>query len=260
MNMKTMTAAVLAAVAAIGYAANTSPKKVIEELEPVAKVGSMTKDKNRDPGLFGSYWWANRFLSRHQEIEKFKGKTVDVVLVGDSIIHFWEWKHPESWAKFTAGRSVLNLGYGGDRTQNVIWRIEHGELDGYTAKCVVVMIGTNNNSSDSTEPINVAAGVEKIVAMVRERQPSAKIILHPIFPRGSSADSRHAKARAKNEKTNAFLKKFAELDGKVTWVDFNDKLVDSTGWVPRTLMADEIHPSDAGYDVWMKALAPYIEK
>ena len=230
------------------------------ELSSVAKMESRTKDPKRDPGIFGDYWWANRFLSRHQEIEKLKGRTVDVVLLGDSIMHFWEWKHPQSWAKFTANRVALNLGYGGDRTQNVIWRIEHGELDGYEAKCVVLMIGTNNNSSDSTDPANVAAAIEKIVGMIRKHQPRAKIVLHPIFPRGVSAASvKHAKARARNDKTNALLKAFAERDGKIVWIDFNSKLVDETGWVPASIMADQIHPTDAGYDIWMEALAPVLE-
>ena len=262
MNMRLIVAALIAAVTVVGY--SEKPKCAKPATQPVestsvAKMDSRTKDTKRDPGIFGDYWWANRFLSRHQAIEKVKGKTVDVVLLGDSIMHFWEWKHPASWAKFTAGRTALNLGYGGDRTQNVIWRVAHGELDGYEAKCVVLMIGTNNNSSEGTDPANVAAAVEKIVGMIRERQPKAKIVLHPIFPRGASAESaRHVKARARNDKTNALLKAFAERDGKVVWIDFNDKLVDATGWVPRTLMADEIHPTDAGYDIWMEALAPVL--
>ena len=252
---------VLAVVAAgLCPAANAAEKPDGRvELSSVAKMDSRTKDPKRDPGIFGDYWWANRFLSRHQAIEKVKGRTVDVVMLGDSIMHFWEWKHPESWAKFTAGRVALNLGYGGDRTQNVIWRIEHGELDGYEAKCVVLMIGTNNNSSDSTDPANVAAAIEKIVGMIRQHQPRAKIVLHPIFPRGvSAASAKHAKARARNDKTNALLKAFAERDGKVVWIDFNSKLVDETGWVPASIMADQIHPTDAGYDIWMEALAPVL--
>ena len=143
------------------------------------------------------------------------------------------------------------------RRQNVIWRIEHGELDGYTAKCVVLMIGTNNNSLESSDPAAVAKAIEKIVAMIRERQPQAKIVMHPIFPRGNSAESaKHAAARARNDKTNEMLAKFAKADGKIVWVDFNDKLVDETGWVPKSIMADQIHPTDAGYDIWMNALAP----
>ena len=227
------------------------------ESQAIAKMAARTADRGREPGLFGDYWWANRFLSRHREIEKVKGKAVDVVLVGDSIIHFWEWKHAKNWAKFTKGRTVLNLGYGGDRTQNVIWRIEHGELDGYRAKNVVLMIGTNNNSSKDSDPSNVAAAIEKIVSLIREKQPSAKLVLHPIFPRGASAQSeRHAETRARNDKTNAILKEFAASRQDVVWVDFNDRLVDSSGWVPRTIMADEVHPTDAGYDIWMEALLP----
>ena len=264
MGMKLMVAALIAAVTAVGYpkapkSEAASPQPV--ESSAVAKMESRTKDPKRDPGLFGDYWWANRFLSRHQAIEKVKGGSVDVVLLGDSIMHFWEWKHPKSWAKFTANRTVLNLGYGGDRTQNVIWRVNHGELDGYTAKCVVLMIGTNNNTFDETDPANVAAGVKKIVSLIRQHQPEAKIVLHPIFPRGcSAASARHAKARARNDKTNALLKAFAKKDDKIEWIDFNAKLVDETGWVPKTLMADEIHPTDAGYDIWMAALAPVLGK
>ena len=225
----------------------------------LSRMESRTKDPTRDPGLFGNYWWANRFLSRSRLVEGFRGKTVDVVLLGDSIMHFWEWKHPKSWAKFTKGRTVLNLGYGGDKTQNLLWRMEHGELDGYTAKCIVLMIGTNNNSANDSDPAAVAEGVKKVVAGIRSRQPRAKLILHPIFPRGRSADSaRHAAARQRNDRTNELLRKFAEEDGNLVYVDFNDKLVDESGWVPKSLMADEIHPTDAGYDIWMDALAPHL--
>lgn len=245
---------VLLATAACAGAEDVRAKEPVETTA-VSHMESRTKDPKRDPGIFGDYWWANRFLSRHREIEKFRGQTVDVVMLGDSIMHFWEWKHKKSWETFTKGRTALNLGYGGDKTETVIWRIEHGELDGYEAKNVVLMIGTNNNTSDKTDPANVAKGVEKIVALVRERQPKARIVLHPIFPRGASADSKkHAAARARNEKTNELLKAFAEKDGKLIWVDFNAKFLDASGWVPPTLMKDQIHPTDEGYELWMAAL------
>ena len=229
------------------------------EATPISRMESTTKEPFRDPGVFGEYWWANRFLSRHRLIEQYRGKTVDVVLLGDSIMHFWEWQHPVSWGKLVQGRQVINLGYGGDRTENVIWRILHGELDGYEAKTVVVMIGTNNNSSEATDPSRVAEGVRRIVELVRERQPRAKVILHPIFPRGRSADSaRHAAARRRNDLTNALLADFARTDGKIIWVDFNARLVDASGWVPESMMADEIHPTDAGYDIWMSEIGKYL--
>ncbi|MCQ2391064.1 MAG: GDSL-type esterase/lipase family protein [Kiritimatiellae bacterium] len=271
--MKTIVYAVAATAAFVLFAApapvaaaNSGKSVAAKPADPievtaVSHMESRTKDRTRDPGLFGDYWWANRFLSRHQLVEKYQGRTVDVVMLGDSIMHFWEWKHPESWKKFCAGREVLNLGYGGDRTETVIWRIMHGELDGYTAKTIVLMIGTNNNSSDKTEPANVAKGVAKIISLIKEKQPNAKIILHPIFPRGASAESKHhAKARPRCEQTNVLLKEYAAAHPEIVWVDFNDKLVDATGWVPKTLMADEIHPTDQGYDIWMAALAPVLGK
>ena len=255
----------LAALAALTSAAAPAKKaaapKVPVELAPASRIESVSNQKGRGDGPFGEYWWANRFLSRIEQVRAAKGKTVDLVLMGDSIMHFWEWHHAASWARFTKDRSVINCGYGGDRTQHVIWRIEHGELDGYTARVVEVMIGTNNNSSEDTDPANVAKGVEKIVALVRARQPKAKIILHPIFPRGASADSaRHAKARVRNDRTNEQLKAFAQANPDIAWVDFNDKLVGSDGWVPREIMADEIHPTDKGYDIWMDAVNPVLSQ
>lgn len=234
--------------------------KVPVETLPAARMETRTRD-SRDPGIFGDYWWANRFLSRHQQIEKARGKTVDLVLLGDSIMHFWEWKHPASWGKLANGRTVLNLGYGGDRTQHVIWRVEHGELDGYKAKNIILMIGTNNNYSRDTNPANVALGVQKIISLIRAKQPEARLILHPIFPSGRSADSkRHADARTRNEKTNVLLKAFADTHPEIVWIDFNAKLLDSTGWVPQAIMPDEIHPSDAGYDIWMEAVLPHLRQ
>ena len=97
MNMIYRVFTCLVACAALACVAAESP------VDSVAKMDSRTKDKTRDPGLFGDYWWANRFLSRSRLVEGFKGKTVDVVMLGDSIMHFWEWKHPKSWAKFTKG-------------------------------------------------------------------------------------------------------------------------------------------------------------
>ena len=254
-TMAAVSAVVVAVVAPMGNALADSPKPT----EAVSRMESRTNNPRREPGLFGDYWWANRFLNRSRVIESLKGKVVDVVMLGDSITHFWEWKHPRNWAKLAKGRTVLNLGYGGDRTENVIWRIEHGELDGYNAKCVVLTIGTNNNVASDSDPVAVADGVMKIVAMIRSRQPGAKVILHPIFPRGSSAASRHhAEARKRNDATNALLREFAEKEANVLWVDFNAKLVDESGWVPKEIMADGLHPTDAGYDIWMDALAPHI--
>ncbi len=255
--LMTVMSLALVAVAAPKEKKNARPAP-IKETTPIARIESAVRNQpGRGEGIFGEFWWANRFLSRHQQIEAQKGKTVDLVLVGDSIIHFWEWKHPASWKQLVGNRTVLNLGYGGDRTENVIWRLTHGELDGYQAKTIVLMIGTNNNSSSDTKPENVALGVQKCVELIRAKQPQAKLVLHPIFPRGRSAQSKHhVAAQRRNEQTNRLLRDWAATRKDITWVDFNAKLVDQSGWVPREIMADEIHPTDAGYRIWSDALAP----
>ena len=219
------------------------------------------QSKNRENGPFGDYWWANRLYNRREQVKAAKGKTVDVVFMGDSIMHFWEWRHPESWKKFTAKYSAINCGYGGDRTQDVLWRAENGELEGYEAKCVVLMIGTNNSTLGS-KAADIAEGTKACIRAIRAKQPKAKVVLHPIFPRGwddEKSRAHHEKERANNEKVNAIIRGFA--DGKdVLWVDFNDKFLPNGWGVPKELMADAIHPTDAGYDIWTAALEPVLEK
>ena len=213
----------------------------------------------------GTWWWTKRNASRRELISKSDGK-FDLVLMGDSIMHFWEDKPANSaaWAALTNQVSTLNCGYAGDHVENLIWRCENGELDGYTAKTVVLMIGTNNNSADRSRPADVAAGVKRAIAVIRQKQPQARIVLHPIFPRGfgpaayKPGQDRHTAADKRNKETNKLLEKLA--DGKdVIWLDFNAKLVDpATGWTTKAIMGDGIHPSDAGYRIWMEALQPYI--
>ena len=246
---------------------------VMLELDPDAHTGEPREaipDKShaerRDPtleaGPFGDYWWQNRFHNHLRQIANMKGGTVDLVLIGDSVTHFWESKHSASWAALTNRYSAINLGYGGDRTQDVLWRVMNGELDGYRAKVVILMIGTNNNAARDSRPENVARGVERILEVIREKQPQAKVILLPIFPRGSKAEwtiKYHAEAHRRNLATNPHLHKLA--DGKrVFWLDFNSRLADADGHVPYDIMNDAIHPTDKGYAIWMEALSPLLDK
>ncbi len=249
--------AAFAACATVVFATSAFAAAEPGECKGEARMDARARREGRPEGIFGDYWWANRFLAKHGEIAALKGKTVDLVMLGDSITHFWEERNLKGWLEFASGRTALNLGYSGDRTQQVIWRIEHGELDGYSAKVVAIMIGTNNNSRDKTNPEDVAAAVKKIVGLVREKQPQAKIILHAIFPRGNSAESKHAPKRARNDATNAILKAFAQETG-IVWLDLTDKLTDSTGWVPKDVMRDELHPTAKGYEIWRAALEPLL--
>ena len=147
---------------------------------------------------------------------------------------------------------ILNLGYGGDRTQHVLWRMKNGELEGYKAKLFILMIGTNNNGD---KPEHIAEGIKRIIATIKEKHPESKIMLLPIFPRG--ADANDVKRR-RNEAVNNIIKFFADGE-KVIWVDFNDKLVDAKGDTKK-FMNDRLHTNHKGYGVWRKAVVPYFKE
>lgn len=210
----------------------------------------------------GKEWWMDRHNAALAQIKAAGGK-FDVVLLGDSIMHYWDHKPyaQPTWNEFTNSYSVLNLGYAGDRTQHVLWRLDHGELDGVQAKVVVVMIGTNNNSDKTTVPANVATGIKAILDRVRTRVPGAKVLLLPIFPRGFGPDDpRHAAARERNEETNRLIREFADGKG-IVWLDFNSKLVDpATNWPTRELFPDRIHPGAPGCRIWLDAMKPFFRE
>ena len=195
------------------------------------------------------HWWDTRCLEKRNEIVDNGGAEYDIVMVGDSITHRWERKGGEGlelFAQLKKTYRILNLGYGGDRTQHVIWRLENGELEGYTAKMFTVMIGTNNR-----EPVaDIAAGVKRILDDIRTKHPESKIVLMPIFPRGGRADD---PKRLANEKVNALIKPFA--DGvTVRWLDFNQKFFNAEGRLTKEVMNDLLHPNEKGYQIWLDAI------
>ena len=204
-------------------------------------------------GFFGGFWWLSRVEQARDAVQQANGE-MDLVMLGDSITHFWQQNHLDHWKRFVGTRRIANFGCAGDTVQNVLWMIENGALDGCKAKFVSIMIGTNNNTFEC-DPANVAAGVMKAVRMARAKQPDAKVVLTAIFPRGGSEkDVKHLAARGRNEKTNAILKDFAAKEKDVIWLDMNAKFLGSDGFVPKELMADRIHPTDAGYDIWAAEL------
>lgn len=201
-------------------------------------------------------WWETRCLEKRNEIADNAGAEYDIVMVGDSITHRWERKGGEGvklFAELKKNYRILNLGYGGDRTQHVIWRLQNGELEGYKAKVFTVMIGTNNPDRN---PADVAAGVKRIVEIIRAKHPESKVILMPIFPRGAKPTD---EMRVRNEKRNALIKGFA--DGKdVLWLDFNAKFLELDGTMTTRVMNDLLHPNETGYRIWLDAIGPVFKR
>ena len=197
-----------------------------------------------------------RLLRNRNEIMDAKG-AIDLVMLGDSITHNWEGPGKDSLAELRKTYTVLNAGYSGNRTEHLLWRVKFGgELDGYKAKVVMLMIGTNNTWHRFDKAADTAAGIKEILAVIAEKQPQAKVLLMPIFPFG--ANDKDAK-RLRNEEVNKLIKPLA--DGKrVVWFDINAKFLDEKGdnvkWMP-----DHCHPNAAGYkEVWLPALRPYLKE
>jgi beta-glucosidase len=231
----------------------------------------------RDAWYAPKGWWERRHREKLAEIAAGP-KEYDMVFVGDSITHNWEgWRNPDeakfidalhdndkgrlkngsrpaagTWDAMAAKYRLLNLGYGGDRTQNVLWRIANGEMDGYRAKNVMLMIGTNNPE----RPDAVVNGVKAVLEAIRAKQSSARILLSPIFPR--QASPKHPQ-RVRNDGINRKLQEFADGD-KIVWLDFNAKFLTKDGVLTRELFPDLLHPVAEGYRFWLDAIAPYLAK
>jgi lysophospholipase L1-like esterase/dienelactone hydrolase len=204
---------------------------------------------------------------RHAAIMKIKETlNPEVILIGDSITHLWggEPAEPqgnrgaESWAALFGKRRVLNLGFGYDRTQNVLMRIDRGELDGLRPKAIVIHIGTNNTRATPNARENTAAEIAEGIAAVVERTkakcPAARLILMAIFPRGEQPGD---PARAKVAAVNALLPAVAKATG-ATLVDIGPQLIEKDGTVSRETMPDFLHPAAKGYAIWAEALKPLL--
>ena len=202
-------------------------------------------------GNTNEVWWINRHEGILKQIAEANGE-IDLVFLGDSITHYWDvgagTDTSTAIEDLKKKYTILSAGFGGDWCQNLLWRINHGELDGYKAKLVMLLIGTNNNK-DSSEQI--FARIREIVKVVREKQPHAKLLLLPIFPRFSGHDARI-------EKVNKLL--FAEDFGEgVIRHSFNDKMLDEEGKLRKELFEDGLHPSAKGYELWRQEVEPIFK-
>ena len=213
-----------------------------------------------------NYDWFERHQSR---VELAKKTNPQIVFIGDSITHGWETNDQRGDVKGTFNRwfgkySTLNLGFGWDRIQNVLWRLEHGEMDGTNPKVIVIHIGTNNTApgykynAAPNPPGEVADGILAVCRKVRELAPNARIVLTKVFPRGKTpADPYRGKVAAVNAELDRRLADFR--DDRLTVLDMYDKFVDKDGNISLDLTIDYLHPTAKGYDLWAEAIAPIVD-
>jgi lysophospholipase L1-like esterase len=201
---------------------------------------------------------ANSQKAHQQLLEKAKKGRIDIYFVGDSITRRWgATDYPEflaNWKENFFGWNAANFGWGADRIQNILWRLENGELDGVNPKVIIVLAGTNNIGPriDDAGFDDITAGIKAILATMREQAPDATILLTAIFPRNDNMG-----VMPTINRINANLEKLA--DGKrVRFLNVNDKLADKDGRLFDGMMADKLHPTVKGYQAWADALKPIL--
>jgi lysophospholipase L1-like esterase len=201
----------------------------------------------------------NSHLAHQQLLAKAKAGGIDVYVLGDSIARRWgATDYPDflaHWNKTFHGWNAADFGWGADGTQNILWRLENGELDAVNPKVIVILAGTNNvgrEPGDDSKVADVTRGLAAIVDVCRKKAPAATIILTAIFPRNDNP----AVVPTIN-RINANLAKMA--DGKsIRYLDVNAKLADAQGILFEGMTVDKLHPSLAGYEVWAEGLRPIL--
>jgi lysophospholipase L1-like esterase len=204
----------------------------------------------------------NSITAHAQLLAKAKQGRIDVYFIGDSIARRWgALDYPEflaNWKQNFFGWNAADFGWGADRIENILWRLENGELDGVNPKVIVILAGTNNVGSRPGGEAKVAAitrGLAGVIHVCRQKAPAATIIVTAIFPRNDNMA-----VMPEIDRVNANLARLA--DGKIVrFVNVNDKLADRDGRLVDGMMhADKLHPALPGYQVWADALKPIFRE
>ena len=210
---------------------------------PVITVTSLNDPTKPVPG--GVRWFWNNHQSN---LQKTKANNFDLCFLGDSITSGW----PGDLMNMYFGKyKPANFGIGGDRAENVLFRLENGELQWTSPKVIILLLGTNNSGMNN--PAEIALGVANVIRKLRGMLPDTKILLLAIFP---------SKDPDKNQKTNGANPYLAKMDdGKmVRYLDINAKFMNQDGKLRNDVMRDEVHLNRNGYIIWGENIAQTLDK
>ena len=200
--------------------------------------------------------YVQRIQEKSAQAEK-EGKDIKFVMVGDSITHFWEQAGKDVMDANFAQYHPLDLGFAGDRTQNCLYVIEKTDIfSKIDPQLVMLLIGVNNFGWRQADVKATAEGIRLCVNALKEKAPNAKILLLGIFPAGNTPSDQN---RPKIAATNEIIKDFA-YNKTVFYEDLGPKFLTPTGVLERDIMADYLHPTEKGYQIWADAIRPYLEK
>jgi lysophospholipase L1-like esterase len=204
----------------------------------------------------------NSLLAHAQLLEKARKGGIDIYFEGDSITRRWgATDYPDllaNWRQNFFGWNAADFGWGGDTVQNILWRLDNGELDGVNPKVIVLLGGTNNvgrvaqRDGDEAKAADITSGLRAILRTMQAKAPGATIIVTGIFPRNDNIA-----LMATIDEINSNLANLA--DGKkIRYLNVNDKLAGQDGQLFEGMMnaGDKLHPTVKGYQVWADALRP----
>jgi lysophospholipase L1-like esterase len=196
-----------------------------------------------------------RTETRHASfLERAAQGNIDLLWVGDSITDWWARAGIDVWNANFASLNSANFGIAGDTTNGVLWRMRNGELQGFQAKLIILMLGTNNLRRHT--PADIAEGDRLIVEEFRRQQPQAKVLVLGVFPR--SADPANP-ARAQIRELNGYLAGLADGEN-VFFMDIGDRFLAPDGTISEEVMPDGLHPSAVGYQIWADAIGGRVRE
>jgi lysophospholipase L1-like esterase len=198
-------------------------------------------------------WWQLRHQQKLAGLQEIS-EHIDILFLGDSITHAWEVEGEEYWQQHFAHRRALNLGFAGDRTEHLLWRLQNGAVKGLSPQWVILLIGTNNAGHRLDAPEDIATGVQTILDELQLQLPTSKILLMAIFPRSRNSNK---PMRQRVNASNALIKTFA--DGKqIHWLDINHQFLTENGVLLESVMPDLLHLNAPQYHKWGDAILSYI--
>jgi len=198
--------------------------------------------------------WTADFQARLHYAEKANAVAPsEVIFDGDSITDFFRSRGKEVWQTYEANYHAIDFGISGDSTQNVLYRLEHGQAKGMHPRLIFLMIGHNNVMHNTPEQI--FDGVAAIIKKYQKVCPGSQIVLQATFPSKEPG----SKWRNSIADLDKLLPKLAE-PGKVLYVDFGDKFLSPDGTISKEVMPDGTHPATQGYKIWAAAIQPILDR
>ena len=202
-------------------------------------------------------WWTARHAEKVAAVSDSSVKK-DIVFIGDELTQGWETTGAAALASHFAGdRTMFNLGFAGDCTENVLWRIRNGELG--SPKAVFLMVGGNNAAiyAEREEAEGrTYLGVRAIIDELVESFGASKVVVQAVLPRGLDESD---PVRPRNDRLNIDVRAYAQKKG-CAWVDLSDLFLENDHHTLKTSLfnADRVTLNAAGYEVWAQAVAPYV--